>query len=77
MKPEAGSVLVNTSKFSDVGDNGFVSNMSSFGSHSLPFPIASEPSRPVDPRLEGSKNLISTVSALKEYVSCDGHMFSF
>lgn len=68
MKPNSGSVLDDTTKFYDVGENGSANNMSFFGGQSLPFPAASEPSRLVDPRLAGSKRSMSSVAALKEYV---------
>lgn len=61
-------------KFANVNNNGFMGNMSYFGTQPLPkedslsSSTSSEPSRPLDPRLEGSKKSVSSVSALKELV---------
>lgn len=74
VKPDSGSLVVDMTKFPDANDNGFVSNVNSFGSHSFPkeesvsYSTVSEPSRLFGARLEGSKKSMSSVSALKEYV---------
>lgn len=55
--------------------NGFLGSVNSFGDQPLSkeepvsFSAASEPSRPLDPRLEGSKKSMGSVSALKELVN--------
>lgn len=74
VKPDCGSVLSDSTKLPDMSENGFLSHVSSFGSRASPkeesqsFSTASEPSRLLDPRLDGSKKYLSSVSALKEYV---------
>ncbi|KAF5473108.1 hypothetical protein F2P56_009748 [Juglans regia] len=58
--------------------NGFLGGVNSFGDQPLSkeepvsFSAASEPSRPLDPRLEGSKKLMGSVSALKELCTMEG-----
>ncbi|XP_068323936.1 RNA polymerase II C-terminal domain phosphatase-like 1 [Pyrus communis] len=64
------------SKFPNVNNNGFVGNANSFGIQSFPkdesLSSSSESSRPLDPRLEGSKKSMSSVSALKELCMMEG-----
>ncbi|KAB2637390.1 RNA polymerase II C-terminal domain phosphatase-like 1 [Pyrus ussuriensis x Pyrus communis] len=74
------SVPVNgeMSKFSNVNNNGFVGNANSFGIQSFPkeeslsSSTSSEPSRPLDPRLEGFQKSMNSVSALKELCMMEG-----
>jgi RNA polymerase II C-terminal domain phosphatase-like 1/2 len=74
VKPDSGPVHGDVSMFLNANDNGFVGNLNSFGNQplskeeSVSFAIASEPSRLLDPRLEGSKKSMGSVSALKELV---------
>lgn len=72
LKPDSGSLLADMTKFPDANDNGFVSNVNSFGSYSFPkeesLSFSSEPSRLLAARLEGSKRSMSSVFALREYV---------
>ncbi|XP_024024041.1 RNA polymerase II C-terminal domain phosphatase-like 1 isoform X2 [Morus notabilis] len=83
VKPDSGSLVVDMTKFPDANDNGFVSNVNSFGSHSFPkeeslsYSTASEPSRLFGARLEGSKKSMSSVSALKEYCMTEGLGLAF
>ncbi|GMY37319.1 RNA polymerase II C-terminal domain phosphatase-like 1 [Fagus crenata] len=78
VKPDSGSMPGDVSRFPNANDNGFVGNMNSFGNQPLPkeesvsFSTASEPSRLLDPRLEGSKKSMGSVSALKELCSMEG-----
>lgn len=75
VKPDSGSLLSDGTKFPDMSENDFLSHVNSFGSRASPkeesqlFSAASEPSRLLDPRLDISKKSMSSVSALKEYVS--------
>ena len=61
-------------RFLNVNDNGFLGNFNSPGIQPLPkddslsFSTASEPSMFLDQKLEGSKNSMGSVSALKELV---------
>lgn len=74
VKADSGSMPGDISRFPNANDNGFVGNLSSFGNQPLPkeesvsFSTAAEPSRLLDPRLEGSKKSMGSVSALKELV---------
>ncbi|KAJ9136188.1 hypothetical protein P3X46_033290 [Hevea brasiliensis] len=74
-KPDNGTVHGDSSRYSSANDNGYLGNVNSFGSQPLPkdepvsSPPASEPSRLLDPRLEGSKKSIGAVTAFKEFVS--------
>lgn len=74
VKPDSGPVHGDTSMFLNANDNGFVGNLNSFGNQplskeeSVSFSTASEPFRLLDPRLEGSKKSMGSVSALKELV---------
>lgn len=80
-KPDSLPIHGDASKFSNVNNNGFMGNMNSFGTQ--PFPkedslsssTSSEPSRPLDPRLESSKKTVSSVSALKELVGLKNLVF--
>ena len=84
-KPDALPIHGDLSKFSNVTNNGFMGNMSSFGNQpmlkedSLSSSTSSEPSRPLDPRLDSSKKSVSSVSALKELVGLENliYLFSF
>lgn len=75
IKPDSGSVHGDVSILS-ANVNGFLGNLNSFGDQpsSEEDPVscstASNPSRLPDPRLEGSKKLMGSVSALKELVIC-------
>lgn len=77
-KPDSGSMHGDASMFPSANDNGFVGNLDSFGNQplskeeSLSFSTASEPSRLLDPRLEGSKKSMGSVSALKELCTLEG-----
>ncbi|PON36796.1 Double-stranded RNA-binding domain containing protein [Parasponia andersonii] len=77
VKPDSGSLLP------DASDNGFFSNVNSSGSlslakeESLSFSTASEPSRLLGSRLEGSKKSANSVSALKEYCMMEGLGLAF
>ncbi|KAK4858138.1 hypothetical protein QYF36_011597 [Acer negundo] len=69
---DPGSVHGDVSRFLNVNDNGFLGNFNSPGIQPLPkddslsFSTASEPSMFLDQKLEGSKNSMGSVSALKE-----------
>ena len=75
VKPDSGPMLGDSSRYPIANDNGFLGDMNSFGNQPLPkdeivtYPATSEPSRLLDPRLEGSKKSTSSVTALKEFVS--------
>lgn len=70
VKADSGSMPGDLSRFPNANDNGFVGNLSSFGNQPLPKEesVSAEPSRLLDPRLEGSKKSMGSVSALKELV---------
>ncbi|KAK3005389.1 hypothetical protein RJ639_016793, partial [Escallonia herrerae] len=78
LKPDSGSAHGDGSRFPSLNDNGFAGDVNSFGHQPLPreesftFPSASEPSRVLDPRLEGSKKSMGSVSALKELCMMEG-----
>ncbi|XP_030969184.1 RNA polymerase II C-terminal domain phosphatase-like 1 [Quercus lobata] len=78
VKADSGSMPGDLSRFPNANDNGFVGNLSSFGNQPLPkeesvsFSTAAEPSRLLDPRLEGSKKSMGSVSALKELCLMEG-----
>jgi RNA polymerase II C-terminal domain phosphatase-like 1/2 len=73
-KPDSGPMHGDVSMFLNANDNGFVGNLNSFGNQplskeeSVSFSASSEPSRLLDPRLEGSKQSMGAVYALKELV---------
>ncbi|XP_004293503.1 PREDICTED: RNA polymerase II C-terminal domain phosphatase-like 1 isoform X1 [Fragaria vesca subsp. vesca] len=77
-KPDALPIHGDASKFSNVTNNGFMGNMNSFGTQPLPkedslsSSTSSEPSRPLDPRLDNSRKSVSSVSALKELCTMEG-----
>ncbi|XP_050370211.1 RNA polymerase II C-terminal domain phosphatase-like 1 isoform X2 [Argentina anserina] len=79
-KPDALPIQGDASKFSNVTNNGFMGNMNSFGTQPMPkedslsSSTSSEPSRPLDPRLESSKKSVTSVSALKELAEIDGEV---
>ncbi|XP_057949749.1 RNA polymerase II C-terminal domain phosphatase-like 1 [Malania oleifera] len=64
-------------------ENGFLTDISSLGNPTLSkeesaaFSTASEPSRLLDPRLEGSKKSMGSVSALKELCTMEGLAVAF
>ncbi|KAG8634474.1 RNA polymerase II C-terminal domain phosphatase-like 1 isoform X3 [Manihot esculenta] len=70
-KPDNGDA----SRYSSANDNGYLGNVNSFGSLPLPKdePVSSsaalDPSRLLDPRLEGSKKSMGSVTPLKEFAS--------
>ncbi|CAL9015431.1 unnamed protein product [Prunus brigantina] len=78
VKPDSVSVHGDMNKFPNVNSNGFAGNLNSFGiqpfpkEESLSSSTSSEPSRPLDPRLEGSKKSMSSVSTLKELCMMEG-----
>ncbi|KAE7995638.1 hypothetical protein FH972_000412 [Carpinus fangiana] len=83
VKTDSGPVHGDVSMFLNANDNGFVGNLNSFGNQplskeeSVSFAIASEPSRLLDPRLEGSKKSMGSVSALKELCTMEGLDYAF
>ena len=74
IKPDYGSAQGDVSRLFNINDNDFLGNVNSYGNQplskddSMSFSTASEPSRLVDPRLEGSKKSMGSVNALKELV---------
>ncbi|XP_058200858.1 RNA polymerase II C-terminal domain phosphatase-like 1 isoform X2 [Rhododendron vialii] len=80
LKSDSGSVHGEGSWFSSANDNGFISAVGSFGYQRLPkeqspsLSNASDSSRVLDPRLEGSKKSIGSVSDLEELVEVDGQV---
>ena len=74
-KPDSGPMHGDSSRYPSANDNGFLGNMKLFGNQPLPkdelvaYSAASEPSRLLDPRLEGSKKSSGSVTLLKEFVS--------
>lgn len=73
IQPDSGSIHGDVSILNANG-NGFLGSVNSFGDQLLSKeePVsfsASEPSRPLDPRLEGSKKSMGSVAALKELVN--------
>ncbi|KAK9267488.1 hypothetical protein L1049_009914 [Liquidambar formosana] len=83
VKPDSNSVHGDVSRFPNTNDNGFMSDVNSFGyqplskEESVSFSTASEPTRLLDPRLEGSKKSMGSVSALKELCKMEGLVASF
>ena len=75
VKPDSGPMLGDSSRYPSANDNGFLGDMNSFGNQPLlkdeivTYSATSEPSRLLDPRLEGSKKSTNSVTALKEFVS--------
>ena len=82
-KPDALPIHGDASKFYNVTNNGFMGNMHSFGTQPLPkedslsSSTSSEPSRPLDPRLDNSRKSVSSVSALKELVGLENSIILF
>ncbi|XP_007025680.2 PREDICTED: RNA polymerase II C-terminal domain phosphatase-like 1 [Theobroma cacao] len=78
IKPDSGSAEGDLSRLHNINDNGFPGNVNSFGNQllakeeSLSFSTASEQSRLADPRLEGSKKSMGSVTALKELCMMEG-----
>lgn len=75
VKSDSGSGHGDGSRFSNANDNCFMGEINSFGSQPLAKDesLSSEPSKLLDPRLEGSKKLMGSVSALKELVRFQKH----
>ncbi|KAJ6769805.1 RNA polymerase II CTD PHOSPHATASE [Salix purpurea] len=77
-KPDSGAMHGDSSRYPSADDNGFLGDTNPFGNQSLPkdelvaYPAASEPSRLLDPRLEGSKKSSGSVTALKEFCMVEG-----
>ncbi|XP_061984320.1 RNA polymerase II C-terminal domain phosphatase-like 1 [Populus nigra] len=77
-KPDSGPMHGDSSRYPSANDNGFLGNMNLFGNQPLPkdelvaYSAASEPSRLLDPRLEGSKKSSGSVTALKEFCTMEG-----
>lgn len=80
-KPDNAASHGDASRYSSANDNGYLGNVNSFGSQPLPkdeavsYSAASEPSRLLDPRLEGPKKPMGSISALKEFVSSKNQCF--
>ncbi|XP_059671081.1 RNA polymerase II C-terminal domain phosphatase-like 1 [Cornus florida] len=78
VKPDSCSVHGDGSRFPTVNENGCTSDANSLGYQPLPkeesmsFSMASEAPRFLDPRLDGSKKSIGSVSALKELCMTEG-----
>ncbi|XP_011006883.1 PREDICTED: RNA polymerase II C-terminal domain phosphatase-like 1 [Populus euphratica] len=78
VKPDSGPMHGDSSRYHSANDNGFLGNMNLFGNQPLPkdelvaYSAASEPSRLLDPRLEGSKKSLGSVTALKEFCMMEG-----
>lgn len=82
LNPNTGPVHGDGNRFPSANGNGFVGDVNSFGYQPLQdesptFQYGQGPSRVMDPRLEGSKNLMGSVSALKELCMMEGLAFSF
>ncbi|KAH1054953.1 hypothetical protein J1N35_033018 [Gossypium stocksii] len=83
IKPDSGSAQADGSRLSNMNDTAFLGNMNSYGNQPSPkeefmsFSIASESPRLVDPRLEGSKRSMSSISALKELCMMEGLRVAF
>ncbi|KAI5570596.1 hypothetical protein POPTR_011G049400v4 [Populus trichocarpa] len=82
-KPDSGPMHGDSSRYPSANDNGFLGNMNLFGNQPLPkdelvaYSAASEPSRLLDPRLEGSKKSSGSVTALKEFCTMEGLVVNF
>ncbi|KAJ7946959.1 RNA polymerase II C-terminal domain phosphatase-like 1 [Quillaja saponaria] len=80
---DSGATYGDVSRFANANDNGIVGHVNSFCNQLLPkeeslsFSTASEPSRLLDPRLEGSKKSMSSISSLKELCMMEGLGVSF
>ncbi|KAL9456111.1 hypothetical protein AB3S75_005348 [Citrus x aurantiifolia] len=74
VKSDSGSGHGDGSRFSNANENCFMGEINSFGGQPLAKDesLSSEPSKLVDPRLEGSKKLMGSVSALKELCMTEG-----
>ena len=73
LKPDSSFVQGEGSRFSNDNDNGFISDVNSFGYHPLAeespsLSSASEPPQVLDPTLDGSKRSMSSISTLKDLV---------
>lgn len=78
LKPDSVSLHGEGSKFSNANENGFVGDASSFGyqssykEESPSVSSAPEPPRVSDPRLEGSKKSMGSITALQELCMAEG-----
>ncbi|KAL3576129.1 hypothetical protein D5086_021412 [Populus alba] len=78
VKPDSGPMHGDSSRYPSANNNGFLGNMNLFGNQPLPkdelvaYSAASEPTRLLDPRLEGSKKSSGSVTALKEFCMMEG-----
>ncbi|GMI77607.1 SHINY 4, C-terminal domain phosphatase-like 1 [Hibiscus trionum] len=77
IKPDTGSAQGDL-RLANTNDNGFLSNVNLYGNQplskeeSMSFSTAPEPSRLLDPRLEGSRKSMGSVTALKELCMMEG-----
>ncbi|PPR95420.1 hypothetical protein GOBAR_AA25232 [Gossypium barbadense] len=78
IKPDTGSAQGDLSRSANTNENGFPGNLNLYGNQqsskeeSMPFSNAPEPSRLLDPRLEGSRRSMGSVTALKELCMMEG-----
>ncbi|XVE88010.1 hypothetical protein DITRI_Ditri19aG0034300 [Diplodiscus trichospermus] len=78
IKPDSGSAQGDVSRLSNTNDYDFFGNVNSYANQpsfkeeSMSFSTASEQTRLVDPRLEGSKKSMGSVNALKELCMMEG-----
>lgn len=82
LNPNSGPVHEDGNRFPSANGNGFIGEVNSFGYQPLQeespaFQYGLGPSRVMDPRLESSKNLMGSVSELKELCMMEGLAFSF
>ncbi|KAJ8761413.1 hypothetical protein K2173_001544 [Erythroxylum novogranatense] len=78
-KLDSGPAHGDMNKYRSVNDNFLPGNLNSFGNKTPKdepnsFSTAAEQSRLLDPRLEGSKRSMGSVTALKEFVEIDGQV---
>ncbi|XP_043807812.1 RNA polymerase II C-terminal domain phosphatase-like 1 isoform X3 [Manihot esculenta] len=77
-KSDNGTLHGDASRYPSANENGYLGNLHSFGCQQLPKdePVSSaassEPSRLLDPRLEGSKKSMGSVTTLKELCMMEG-----
>ncbi|KAJ6885828.1 hypothetical protein NC651_026477 [Populus alba x Populus x berolinensis] len=78
VKPDSGPMHGDSSRYPSANNNGFLGDMNLFGNQPLPkdelvaYSAASESSRLLDPRLEGSKKSSGSVTLLKEFCMMEG-----
>ncbi|GFY91855.1 C-terminal domain phosphatase-like 1 [Actinidia rufa] len=77
LKADSSFVQGEGSRFSNDNDNGFISDVNSFGYHPLTeespsLSSASEPPRVLDPTLDGSKRSMGSISTLKDLCMMEG-----